>query len=92
MTELGEGLNAIKLNKKQDTEIVKVSTDSKEDTKAGDSINNSTNEHIIHDDEEIIIVEDTKPTGDDKPQTTDDSNNINSKPTNCNEETEATTE
>ena len=92
MTELGEGLNATKLNEKQDDEIAKVSTNGKEDTKAGDSTNNSTSEHIIHDNEEIIIVEETMVTSDDKTPATDDSNNINSKPIDYNEETEATAE
>lgn len=92
MTELGEGLNATKLNEKQDDEIAKVSTNSKEDTKAGDSTNNSTSEHIIYDNEEIIIVEETMVTSDDKTQATDNSNNINSKPIDYNEETEAKAE
>ena len=57
---VAEGINASKLNEKQDTQVVKISMDSKEDTKASDSINNSIGQHDIpHDNEQITIVEET---------------------------------
>lgn len=101
MAELGEGLNVTKQNDEQDTEAVKT-TDSKEDTKATDSIS----EHIvIHDDEQVIIVEETPATGDDKIHVTDDdkihvndddkihvTDDSHGNPTNNDKETEATTE
>lgn len=93
VAELGEALNATKLNEKQDAQIVEVPADTKEKM-ASDSANNSTSQgNIVHnnENEQVTNTEETTATVDDKIHIADgDEGNINSNSTNNYEETEAT--
>ena len=85
---MAEGLNASKLNETQDTQIVKISTDNKEDTKNN---SDSIGQHdIIHDSEQVTIVEEIPATGDDKVDKGDNTDPIAT--TDDDKETEATAE
>ena len=85
---VAEGLHATKLNEKQDTQIVKMSMDNKEDTKTSDSNNQHDTLHD-HDNknEQVTIVEEPPATDDDKVHTPDHYD-INSDPTDNDKETE----
>lgn len=86
---VAEGLNASELNEKQDTQIVKISTDNKEDTKDSDSIGQHD---ILHDSEHVTIVEEIPATGDDKVHTLDKGDASEPVAITDNDKTEATAE